>query len=346
MSGKAMARGFASLLSFIVLSTLCLLPGQLASGQALAKRLILKDGSYQAVVRWEVRGNRVRYLSAERMEWEEVPYSMVDWPATQKYEQDLAVGNLPKVREMDKEEEAERAAEEAASPEVAPGLHLPDQEGIFVLDSFQGQPQLVELQQNGGELNRNMKGNILRAVINPVASSKQTIELKGPHAPVQAHTIRPVIFLRIPQDQAATATSNQPDAAKAPAQQASSGPQQPQQPVPPVEKVGQIYRIVRCQPKKDNRVVGNINVAFYGKVSQKQSFVPATAQIMNAGWVKVTPDADLTPGEYALVEMLGEKEMNLYVWDFGVNPSAAANLNALKPKAAKKSGEPGELEKR
>jgi len=288
-----------------------------AHAQELAKRLVLKDGSYQLATKWEVKGERVHYLSAERNEWEEVPNSLVDWDATEKFEKDRATGvPSPEAIELDKEIAAERAAEEAKTPLVAPGLHLPEDGSMMLLDTYQNQSQLVELQQNGGELNRNRKGNILRAAINPVASSKQTIELEGLHAAIQAHTATPSIYINVQQN---------PDT--------DSGAQQPQQPQQP-EQPWDRFHIVRTKTKNGKRIVGDIKISMIGKVSQEQNLVQTTSRQLTGGWVKITPTQSLEPGEYAVVELLGKEGMNTFVWDFGVNAAAPANSGALKPEAA------------
>src|SRR5919108_3337567 len=98
----------------------------LALSQQLARRLILRVGSYQPTTKWEIKGDRVRYYSAERFEWEELPKSMVDWAATNKYNQELASGEAASAAKLSKEDEAERAAKAARTPLVAPGLKLPD----------------------------------------------------------------------------------------------------------------------------------------------------------------------------------------------------------------------------
>jgi hypothetical protein len=304
------------------LSSLCaalfLLCG-ITLAQDLAQRLILKDGSYQPVLKYEIKGDRVRYLSAERNEWEEVPNSLVDWTATEKYKQDRAKGvSSPEAAALDRELAAEKAAEEAKYPHVMPGLQLPeDSGGVLLLDTYKTQPQLIELQQNGGQVNKNTKSNMLKAAIIPIASAKQTIELAGPHASVQAHATLPSVYVNVQQqDQNSNADSN--------------GQQQPQQPQQPWDR----FKIVRMQSKADKRIVGNIKIAVYGKVSQEQSLVDTNAEQLTGGWVKVTPTQPLTPGEYAVVEMLGKDGMNLFVWDFGVNPDARENSQVIKPETS------------
>lgn len=284
-----------------------------------SKRLILKDGSYQLASQWEVKGDRVRYLSAERNEWEEVPYSMVDWVATEKFEKDRAAGTpTPEAVELDREQEAERQAEEAKTPQVAPQLRLPDDGSVMLLDTFQSQPQLIELQQNNGEVNRNRKDNMIRAAIIPIpiSSTKQTIELNGPHAVLQAHATLPSIYVNM-----------------APQTNQTAGPEKPEQPEQP-EQPWDRFHIVRAQVKKDKRIVGVIRINPLGKTSQQQDLVPTTSEQLSGNWVKVTPTSPLEPGEYAVVELLGRQGMNTFVWDFGVNPSAPANAGALKPEAS------------
>ena len=207
-----------------LLVTLMALPG-FSLAQQSSRRLILKDGSYQIVSQYEVKGDRVRYFSAEREEWEELPASLVDWPATDQYEKDrAAAASAPEAVQLDKDLEHERELEEAAQPQVAPGLRLPEDSGVFLLDTFQNEPQLVEVQQTSGDVNRSSKGNILYGAINPIAGLKQAIELEGAHAKVQSHVDVPSLYINVEP------IPGQPDQANPSGRSPAQGTAQPQQP--------------------------------------------------------------------------------------------------------------------
>ena len=84
--------------------------------------------------------------------------------------------------------------------------------------------------------------------------------------------------------------------------------------------------------------MGDVKRQVTGKVSQEEHLVKTTATRVSGGWLKLTPQDSLVPGEYVVVEMMPQEEtgkegMNLYVWDFGVNPKAPANPNPWKPSA-------------
>ncbi|HEY6307543.1 MAG TPA: hypothetical protein VI488_13915 [Candidatus Angelobacter sp.] len=292
------------------LATIFLVASTSLSAQQNTKRLILKDGSYQIVTKWEIADDRVRFYSAERYDWEEVPATLVDWPATEKYNQESEEQRAAMAQRV--REHVGKEVEEAPEPEaptVAPGLRLPDGGGVFLLDTYQGQPQLVEVAQNSGDVNRHTGRNILRAAINPLSlSAKQTIELQGEHAKVQSHLTQPAIYVNV---------------------DSGSDPEPVVRATPPAKQnwPADRYGIVRLDKKNGVRVVGNLNVAVYGKMSQKENWIKTTST--SAGdWVKVTPVEALPPGEYAVVELLEKDQINIYVWDFGVNPAAPANANA------------------
>jgi hypothetical protein len=315
--------------------------------QELARRLILKDGSYQSITKYEVKGDRVRYYSAEREEWEELPSSLVDWPATEKFEKDRAAAPaVPEATLIDKETDADRGAGASRLPQVAPGLHLPELSGMFLLDNFKGQPQLVEVQQDEGDINRGSKASILRGAIVPAAGAKQTIELDGEHATVYAHVAVPSIYIN-PEDessapepppgQTASAQPSQPSLDAPRAQPAQ--PQQPEQAVVPFDR----FVIVHLKVKSGKRIVGDLKRSPSGKTTPEQTSVKTTIDRVTGGWLKLTPTEDLAPGEYAIVEMKGSQGMNLYLWPFSVNPTAPANTNPWTPDVKEvrdKSAEP------
>jgi hypothetical protein len=307
----------------------------------MAHRLILKDGSYQSVTKYEVKGDRVRYLSAERDEWEEIPSSLIDWPATEKFEKERAAPpKIPEAALIDKETEADREADRAARlPQVAPGLRLPEDSGVYLLDTFKGEPQINEMQQAEGDINPNTRGNLIRGALNPIAGAKQIIELDGEHATLRAHIAVPSIYINLDDDpslnqpppgETASDKPSQPSL-DAPRSQAQ-GPVQPQQPVQAIVPFDR-FRIVRVQVKGGKRILGDFKRSATGKITQQQSAVKSTIDKVSGGWLKLTPTEPLTPGEYAVIENKGKDGMNLYVWDFAVNPNAPPNANPWKPDA-------------
>jgi hypothetical protein len=336
-------RCLASLIVAAVVLFPLLAPAQDPPARDRTQRLILKDGSYQSVTKYEVKGDRVRYLSAEREEWEELPSSLVDWPATEKYEKGRAAApSIPEAAAIDKETDADREAELSHLPQVAPGLRLPEASGVFLLDNFQGQPQLVEMQQMEGDINNNTRGNILRGALNPIARAKQTVELEGEHASIHVHVAVPSIYINAEDDAASPSSPEPPSGETASAKPSMPSldapraepqrPEQPQQPVQPIVPFDR-FRIVKAQVKGGKRIVTDFKRDATGRVSQEQSLVKTTIDRVSGGWLKLTPTEALAPGEYALVEMKGKEGMNLYVWDFGVNPNGPANANPWKPDA-------------
>ncbi len=290
-------------ISSLWMAALWLPPGfSAAQEQPRIRRLVLKDGSYEPIIQYEIKGDRVRFLSADRHEWEEMPNSLVDWPATKKYAAGEAEARDVLV--------AKAAGEDLGPPTAAPGIRLPDDGGVYLLDVFNGNPELVGLSQSGADVNKNTARNILRGTINPIAGPKQTVQLKGPHARVQAHVPNPSIYASI-----------------------DTGGDQSGEPAP--AESPDRFRIVRCNEKKGDRVIGVIDIAIYGKVKQHANEVGTKIESVGGSWVKITPAQALQPGEYALVEMLGKQGMNLFVWDFGVNPQAPDNPGAGKPEPAK-----------
>jgi flagellar motor protein MotB len=300
-------------------------------GTGTNHRLILKDGTYQLVRKYEIAGDRVRYISIERGgEWEELPVDLVDWDATRKWERDHATETeeaspaMKEAADIDKEEAAARDQAIARRPEVAKGLELPDEDGVFALDTFQGTPELVEMQP--AELNANTKSKHGLNTLNPMAGSNASLELDGAHAKVHFHVNDPAIYLSLnARDDAEevlthamtvnTGGAKEVASRKHGAHSASSG-----------------FAIVRVDERRAIRIVGAIHMSSDGTVTQNEEVMPTKVEVLpGKHWLKITPARQLTIGEYALVEILSPSDINQSVWDFRVDPQLGDNPASLGP---------------
>jgi hypothetical protein len=314
------------LLAVLLLS--CLGFNRCVLAQTSNQRLILKDGSYQVVTKYERVGDRVRYFSAERGQWEEVPASLVDFAATDKWAKEHAPGAgpvspaVPEAAAIDQEEQHARAR----TPDVSPGLRLPDQDGVWALDTFRDSPELVALAQNSGNVNRETTHNVLRATLNPLGGVQQSIQIPGAESKVKLHVDEPALYVSIlgADDNEADTSALTVDTHGAGSAKNKDG----------ASSVNSQYAIVRVRSnfKKDYRVVSGIKISVGGKVSQAEDVIPTVAQVLPGGrWVRLTPQQPLTIGDYALMELLAPGEVNLSVWDFRIDPQGADNKNAIMP---------------
>jgi hypothetical protein len=295
-------------------------------------RLILKDGSYQIVMSYRIVGSIVHYVSAERGGAEEdIPVALVDFDATHHWEKQHAQPSAddsssnPQTPAIDPEllkEEADRAS---LTPEIAPDLRLPEEDSTLALDTFHGAPELVPLAQTDSDLNRNTGHNLLRAAVNPLSAAHQIVQLKGEASPIQLHVKDPVLYLRI-GDETVGGTAGKPlivdthgATGKAENDPTGGSPQSR-------------YVIVRADVRTGARVIASFRIGLLGSGQHQEDVVETTTELLPGGhWLKITPAQPLDFGEFALMEVISDKAVNLGVWDFGVHPVSPENRDVIKP---------------
>jgi hypothetical protein len=137
-----------------------------------AFKLYLTDGGYQVVNQYEVKPDRVRFLSAERGEWEEIPLDLVDIKKTEAERQSRTDTLNQEAALIKAEDDAVRAAErEIAGVPKDPGVYMMRNGKVEAI--MQAEVNLVT-----------PKGRkILKAISPiPIISGKSTVELAGQQA--------------------------------------------------------------------------------------------------------------------------------------------------------------------
>ena len=153
-------------------------PSSIAVPLPKGKKLVMNDGTYQIVREYTREGDRVRYYSLERSDWEEMPASLVNWDATQKADAERQAQDQALVEKIKESARAKRVADVDSdrSFEVRPGIILPDAYGLYALDL----DVIRTLQQDHAEAHFDKARAFERVATGvPLIKSKQEVEIPG-----------------------------------------------------------------------------------------------------------------------------------------------------------------------
>ena len=247
------------------------------------KKLVLKDGTFQIVREYQVIGDRVRYYSVERSQWEEIPSSMVDWPATRKaaaQPSDRAEQAIALAHRVDLEEHPGNLDVDAGTG-LPPGVLLPSGDGMFVFNGKSVSPIKTHLAKSKLD-----KGRFIAKVLVPVpvVSTKYTISLDGKHAPSQIAYPEPLFFYR-------TNDGTEPR-----------------------------LRLIHAKLKGDHREIEYLS-NFFGEKKTDANEIPLDIETVTPDTYRIMAKQDLEPGEYVLAMIDPGQGIDLYVWDFGIDKS-------------------------
>jgi hypothetical protein len=268
------------------------------------KKLMLKDGTYQVIREYQRNGDRVRYYSLERGDWEEIPASMVDWDATARVAGDEEKASAAQVEKIHKQEEARRmdnVADIDASLQVGgKGAFLPEGEGMFVVEG-----KSVRVMDQVAAQMKTDKLRTLGQIMSPVpmVPGKQSIVLPGARAGLRLKIQTPEFYLREPP----------PDPEKVSTIQKSKR----------AGDNGPDVELIRAKVVRNGRQLESINTLFGEQVSKKRDSVSIQRWEVAPDVYRFTLSEPLPPGEYILAQ-IEEEGLDIFVWEFGVDEAGTA----------------------
>jgi hypothetical protein len=153
-------------------------------------RLYLKDGDHHLVREYEVQGDRVRFYSVERGEWEEIPVALVDLERTRR---EIAARQETLEREA-KVLESEERAERAERRRIA---RIPVEPGVY----WESGTEVVALKPAEAKVRSNKRRSVLKAVSPIPIMGKAFLELDGLKAAFRVTAERPEFYIRLSAEQ-------------------------------------------------------------------------------------------------------------------------------------------------
>lgn len=151
-------------------------------------KLYLKDGNYHLVREYKVEGDRVKYYSIERSDWEEMPLAMVDLTKTEAEKSARNEKLADETKALVEEDKAVRAAQEEI-------LKIPQDPGVYMLENG-SQLKIFKL---GESQYHNDKGRSVLKALSPVplVPGKGTVEMQNDHSLNVLSNNRPELYIQL-----------------------------------------------------------------------------------------------------------------------------------------------------
>jgi hypothetical protein len=203
----------------------------------------------------------------------------VDFDATKRAQEEAKATQKKQLEEAKQVEQERFYKPPDQGLEVAPGIRLPGDDGIFTVDG----KRLVRLAQSAGEVVTDKKrAAMVLAVPLPVVKARSLVLLEGAKATIRLNDPWPVFYVQS------------------------------------AEGLGTKLELVRLKPGKESRVLEDVDTGRgkNAKATEERTMVPLERKQAAPNLYTLRPLQPLEAGEYALGEVVDDK-LSLDVYDFG-----------------------------
>jgi len=150
-------------------------------------KLYMKDGGFQLVREYRIEGDRIKYYSVERSDWEEMPAELVDLKRTDA-EASAKKEDLDRHAQMISEED------QAAAELRKEIMKIPQDPGVYTLENN----TLRIFKLADASVHDNKRRTILQHLTPvPVVSGKSTLETPGEHSQNIVTDGRPEFYIQL-----------------------------------------------------------------------------------------------------------------------------------------------------
>lgn len=211
-----------------------------------------------------------------------MPSALVDWDATKKASSEEAARKNALIAKVHAQEAARGAdaIDVDASIEISKGVFLPEGEGVFLFDG----DKVSKVVPADADI-KFSKSQMLKQVLVPVPiiASRHTVSLNGTRAKMRVQPGQIELYFR-------TADGHDPD-----------------------------VQLIQAKIHNGKRDLENLDELFQQTAATGVTELPIQRFEIARGVYRYSVMQAITPGEYALAEIVPGGGTSLYFWDFGVD---------------------------